>query len=87
MKYIKLTNDVAEHKGNPLYINVDSIVTVSEVSATPGGSLKTVIFAGQTGWEVEQSVGEVLKLIEGAQNDSRMHGSEKAFLAEGNPVY
>jgi len=87
MKFVKFTNDVAEHKGNPLYINVENIATISEVSTTPGGSLKTIIFAGQAVWEVEESVNQVLKMVEDAKNDSRIYGSEKAFLAESNSIY
>ena len=64
MKFVKFNNDVAEHKGNPLYINIDSIITTSEVSTGMGGSLKTVIFAGQAVWEVEESVSQVLNMIE-----------------------
>lgn len=87
MKFIKLTNDVADHKGSPLYINVDKIVSVSELSISPGGSLKTVIFAGPVSWEVEESLGHVIKMIEDANNDSRVSSSEKTFLTESNSIY
>lgn len=68
-KFIKFINDVESHKGNPLYINSDHITAVYEAPATPGGSLKTLVFGGSTGivWEVEESLNQVLKMIEDSQ--------------------
>lgn len=68
MKFIKLTNAVDAHKGNPLYINPQHITAVFDAPATQGGSLKTFVFGGYTGvqWEVEESPKEILKLISSA---------------------
>lgn len=62
--FIKLTNTVEQYKGDPIWINCKNIVAVYEWSKAPGGSLTTFIY-GSTGvtWEVEESAGQVLKLI------------------------
>lgn len=65
MPFIKLTNTVEQYKGDPIWINVNNILAVYEWSKVPGGSLITFIY-GSTGvsWEVEESPGQVLKLID-----------------------
>lgn len=65
MDFIKLTNATDAFKGNPLYINKDWIITVFERQSDTGGSLITVIFGGPQGttWEVEEGLGEVVKLL------------------------
>ena len=62
---LRFTNASEPYKGNPLYINKEWITCVFE-HPRDGGSLITVIFGGPTGtpWEVEESLGEVLKIIE-----------------------
>ena len=71
-KFIRLTNDVEAHKGNPIYINIDHITAVYDAAPQQGGSLKTFVFGGYTGvqWEVEQSPKDVVKMIESIKNDS-----------------
>lgn len=70
-KFIKLTNDIDAHKGNPIYINKDYIAAVLEAQAGAGG-IKTIIYGGPTGvqWEVEETAKTVVSMIESDwQND------------------
>jgi hypothetical protein len=62
---IKLTNASEEHKGNLIYINPYHISAVYEFAKEKNGSLTTMIYGGYAGvtWEVEESLGEVLKLL------------------------
>jgi len=60
--FIKLTNMVPERKGDPLYLNVNFIKVVYE-DHVPGGSLMTQVHAENVTWSVEESLGEVMKLI------------------------
>ena len=63
--FLKLTNTVEQYKGDPIWIKADCILAVYEWSKTPGGSLTTFVY-GSTGvsWEVEETSGQILKLIE-----------------------
>jgi hypothetical protein len=65
-KFVKFINNAAEHRGNPIYINVEQISAFYELASQEGGSLKTFIYGGQTGvvWEVEESLSQVRKIIE-----------------------
>lgn len=68
MKFVKLTN-TGRYRGDPLYINLDWIVSVFEEASEQYGSLSTVVFGGTgngTRWVVEESAKEVLKKIEEA---------------------
>ena len=60
--FIKLTNMVSERKGDPLYVNVNHIKVVYE-DHVEGGSLLTQVHAENITWSVEESLGEVMKLI------------------------
>jgi hypothetical protein len=60
--FIKLTNMVPERKGDPLYVNVNHIKVVYE-DHVEGGSLLTQVHAENITWSVEESLGEVMKLI------------------------
>ena len=60
--FIRLTNMFHERKGDPLYINVNHIIVVYE-DHEPGGSLMTQVHAEGLTWTVEESFGEVMKLI------------------------
>ena len=60
--FIKLTNMVPERKGDPLYLNVNHIKAVYE-DHVEGGSLLTQVHAENITWSVEESLGEVMKLI------------------------
>jgi len=60
--FIKLTNMVPERKGDPLYLNVNHIKVVYE-DHVEGGSLMTQVHAENLTWSVEESLGEVMKLI------------------------
>lgn len=60
--FIRLTNMVPERKGDLLYINIDHIKVVYE-DHVPGGSLITQVHAEGLTWTVEESLGEVMKLI------------------------
>lgn len=64
MNLIKLTNVNAAHLGDPIYINIDWIVSIFEISNE--GSLSTVIFGGPQGttWQVEESPEEIKRIIE-----------------------
>jgi hypothetical protein len=66
-KFIKLTNSVAEHVGNPIYINIDHIITIYEMPRGSGGSLVTIIYGGPKceSWNVIESPSEIMKLING----------------------
>lgn len=61
---IKLTNSVEGRKDDPIYINPNHITAIYE-DTIDGGSLRTQIY-GQTGlvWTVQESLGQVVKLIE-----------------------
>jgi hypothetical protein len=72
MKFVKLSN-TGRYRGDPLYINVDWIVSVFEEASEQYGSLSTVIFGGPgngTRWVVEESAKEVLKKIDEVRNES-----------------
>ena len=60
--FIRLTNMVPERKGDPLYVNVNHIKVVYE-DHVEGGSLLTQVHAENITWSVEESLGEVMKLI------------------------
>ena len=60
--FVKLTNMFPERKGDPLHINVNHIKVVYE-DHEPGGSLITRVHAEGLTWIVEESLGEVMKLI------------------------
>ena len=65
MKFVKFTNAVDAHKGNPIYINPDHITAIYDAPTTEGGSLKTFVFGGYTGvqWEVEESPKQIIEKI------------------------
>jgi Ethanolamine utilization protein EutJ (predicted chaperonin) len=64
-RLVRFTNNADEHKGNPIYINIDHISAIYEAPSTPGGSLKTFVFGGYTGvqWEIAESPKQALELI------------------------
>jgi hypothetical protein len=64
-RLVRFTNNADEHKGNPIYINIDHISAIYEAPSTPGGSLKTFVFGGYTGvqWEITESPKQALELI------------------------
>jgi hypothetical protein len=68
---VKFTNTAPGLEGNPLYINSDHIVSVFE-TPTDSGSLKTVVWGGPsvTGWTIEESLSEAVKLINAANSKS-----------------
>ena len=66
MKMLRFTNRAAGREGDPIYINADSITAIYE-NHVEGGSLATVIYGGSNAveWYVEESMKEVIKIIEG----------------------
>jgi len=62
LKFSNMSNDNVIDM--PIYINSDWIVAVYE-NRRDGGSISTNIFGGPQGtvWTVEESLGEVLKII------------------------
>lgn len=62
--FIRVTNNTNERRGDPLLININSIVSVYE-NHEEGGSLSTIIY-GQNDmtWIVEESFGEVAAKID-----------------------
>jgi murein L,D-transpeptidase YcbB/YkuD len=54
-----------ERKGDPLYLNVNHIKVIYE-DHVEGGSLRTQVHAENVTWSVEESLGEVMKLIDNA---------------------
>lgn len=66
---IKLTNMNPDHLGMPLYITKNKIVAVFE-DENEGGGLRTVVMTGaDIFWVVEESLGEVIKLIKEVNNE------------------
>ena len=64
--FIKVTNAFSERAGDPLVININSIVAVYE-DHVPGGSLKTIVWASdKLNWHVEESVEKIHSLIKAA---------------------
>lgn len=70
-KFIKLTNDAQNHKGNPIYINVDHITAIYDAVVESGG-FKTFVYGGSQGvtWETEESPKKIISMIEDVKNDS-----------------
>jgi hypothetical protein len=64
-KFIKLTNVANNHKGMPIWLNIDHISSIYEFPSEEGGSLRTCVYGGQTGviWEVEESPFQIFKSI------------------------
>lgn len=62
--FIKLTNFANDYLGDPLYLNVDWIVSVYP-TIRDGGSQITTIYGGPLGstWYVEEGLEQVLKKI------------------------
>lgn len=67
MKFVKLTNAAAEHLDNPIFFNVDWIVTVFPQNNPGGGGQTTIVYGGPTAtsWVVQEGVEEVIKKING----------------------
>lgn len=65
MKLVCFTNAAANHKGNLIYINPETVSAVYEVAREAGGSLITIIYGGPTGvtWEVEESFKSVINAL------------------------
>jgi len=64
--FIKLTNTFAERRGDPLLININSIVSVYE-NHVDGGSLSTAVYSNtQLIWYVEESIGQIEDKINAA---------------------
>lgn len=67
--FIKLRNNAISHRDEDIWINTDHISAVYEHAKVEGGGLTTFIYSviGNTiTWEVEESVSQVIKLIEDA---------------------
>ena len=64
---VKFTNSVELHKGMPIYLMQEHIVSVFE-NPTDGSSLVTCIYGirGDT-WQVEEGLLEVVKIINGVK--------------------
>lgn len=64
--FIKLTNATQGRLGDPILINVNTIISVYEQNVE--GSLRTIVY-GAANWEVEESFNQVQKKIEEALNN------------------
>jgi hypothetical protein len=67
--FIKLRNNAISHRDEDIWINTDHISAVYEHAKVEGGGLTTFVYSviGNTiTWEVEESVSQVIKLIEDA---------------------
>ena len=67
--FIKLRNNAVNHRDEDIWINTDHISAVYEHAKVDGGGLTTFVYSviGNTiTWEVEESVSQVIKLIEEA---------------------
>jgi len=64
---VKFTNNVEQHKGMPIYIMREHIISVFEIP-TEGGSLVTAVYGirGDT-WQVEEGLSDVVKIINGVK--------------------
>lgn len=64
-QFIKLTNVADNHKGMPIWINIEHISSIYEYPTEEGGSLRTCIFGGPNGsiWQVEESPFQIFKSI------------------------
>ena len=64
---VKFTNNVEQHKGMPIYIMREHIISVYE-TPTDSGSLVTCIYGirGDT-WQVEEGLSDVVKIINGVK--------------------
>lgn len=66
--FIRVVNSHGDRRGDPLLININSIVSVYE-DHSEGGSLKTVIYASdKLAWTVEESIEKIHALIKEAIN-------------------
>ena len=64
--FIKLTNAVVDRRGDPILININSIVSVFE-NHVDGGSLSTVVYSNDNlVWHVEESFKQVQEKISAA---------------------
>ncbi len=63
LKFTNLSNDNVIDM--PIYINSEWIVAVFERCSDTGGSVSTTIFGGPNGttWTVEESLSQVIKII------------------------
>jgi hypothetical protein len=67
--FIKLKNAAINYRDEDIWINTDHISAVYEHPKVDGGGLTTFVYSviGNTiTWEVEESVSQVIKLIEDA---------------------
>jgi hypothetical protein len=67
--FIKLKNAAIDYRDEDIWINTDHISAVYEHAKVEGGGLTTFVYSviGNTiTWEVEESVSQVIKLIEDA---------------------
>ena len=73
--FVKFTNAFERFKGNPIYINTYWISSVFEhVPENPEeGNIRTMIYGSPKGevWEVEESLNEVIKLINECKKNDR----------------
>ena len=62
---VKFTNCVEGRQDDPIWINPNHITAVYE-DKTEGGSLSTKIYGGNPSivWTVQESLGEVIKVLE-----------------------
>jgi hypothetical protein len=66
---IQLTNATPIHKGRPIVINTDMVVSIFSDNVTRGESEESVTFVHMPPhgtWEVTESVEEIMKLIKSA---------------------
>lgn len=70
--FIKLTNFANNYLGDPLYLNVDWIVSVYP-TIRDGGSQITTIYGGPVGstWYVEEGLEQVVKKIKEARSNDQ----------------
>ena len=65
--FIRLTNATQGRLGDPILINVHTIISVYEQNVE--GSLRTIVYGSTANWEVEESFNQVQKKIEEALNN------------------
>ena len=68
--FVKLTNNSPNFKGNPLYINIDHIVTVYE-EQDEDGMFHTKLYGGfdKIVWDVEEPISKVINIFYETKKD------------------
>lgn len=69
--FLKLTNMFGALKGDPIYVNMDQIMTIHEKPAEDGGGIVTWLYGGPKSevWYVEESPAKIYKMLKEKNNE------------------